>query len=474
MKPAEIDIGAMSARALGDEIVSAQLFGGAYAEDARIHRLFTAMRAHGKPVKAEPDNTRPFWALTRHADIMQVSTDQDSFISSRRLTLMSRLQEAAAFKGAERYGKVLRTLIHMDEPDHKQYRAVTQPWFSGAAARQQQAVLDALSIEYMAKLTAAATGVESAVGSVVDGAVDNQGRRSGSIDFAAEIATLYPLRVIMAILGVPLEDLPLMHRLTKVLAAPQDPDFGSDVEAGVTLFDSIPEFTEYFLKMMEDRRKHPRDDLASVIANGTINGAAVNGKAGKPGPMGELETVSYYITMPVAGHDTTAAAMAGGCLALAQRPDQWARLRAQPELMKSAADEMIRWVTPIKYFMRSATRDIEVGGATIKKGDGVCMIYLAGNRDEAVFDAPFEFRINRHPNRHLAFGFGAHVCLGMALSRLELMAWFGEMSRQVETLEMAGPVRPVETNFLGGFKNVPIRYTLAREGGAAPALHEAA
>ena len=440
-----IDISSMSARALGDEIVSAQEFGRAHADDARIHRLFAALRAHGRPVKVEPDNYRPFWALTRHAHIMQVSTDQESFISSRRLTLMSRLQEAAAFKGAERYGKVLRTLIHMDEPDHKQYRAVTQPWFNGAAVRQQQAMLDGLSREFAEKLMRAAAA---------DG--------NGSIDFASEIATLYPLRVIMAILGVPLQDLPLMHRLTKTLAAPQDPDFGTDVAAGDSLFDSIPEFTEYFLNMIEDRRNHPRDDLASVIANGTINGAD-----GRPKPLGELETVSYYITMAVAGHDTTAAAMAGGCLALAQRPEQWARLCAHPELVKSAVDEMIRWVTPIKHFMRSATRDVEVGGVTIKKGDGVCMVYLAGNRDEEVFDAPFEFRVDRHPNRHLAFGFGAHVCLGMALSRLELTAWFGEMLRRVERLEPAGPVRPVETNFLGGFKGVPIRYTLARNGVAA-------
>ena len=443
-----LDLDSMSPRTLGDAIVSAKAFGAAYENDAPVHRLFTALRAHGKPVKVEPDNYRPFWALTRHEHILQVSMDQASFISSRRLTLMSRLQEAAAFKGAERYGKVLRTLIHMDEPDHKEYRAVTQPWFSGGAVRQQQVMLDALSHEFAAKFSAAA--VESNAGS------------SGTIDFASEIATLFPLRVIMAILGVPLEDLPLMLRLTKTLAAPQDPDFGSDVGAGDSLFDSIPEFTEYFLQMMEDRRKHPRDDLASVIANGTIKGADGTAQA-----MGELETVSYYITMAVAGHDTTAAAMAGGCLALAQRPGEWARLRAQPALIKSAVDEMIRWVTPIKHFMRSATRDVEVGGVTIKKGDGVCMYYLAGNRDEAVFDAPFEFRVDRHPNRHLAFGFGAHVCLGMALSRLELSAWFSEMLRRVETLEPAGPVRPVETNFLGGFKSMPIRFTLARDAGAA-------
>ena len=417
-------------RILGNELVSAK----AFAEGARIHRALGYLRAQGRPVWVTPDNFRPFWAVGKHADIMQASTDQTSWINRRRLTLMSRAQEAAAFKGAERYGAVLRTLIHMDEPDHKHYRAVTQGWFNGSSVRAQQAMLETLAAEYLGKLDAAA-GAD----------------RSGTIDFASEIATQYPLRVIMAILGVPLEDLDLMHRLTKTLAAPQDPDFGNDVDVGASLFDSIPLFTEYFLKMMEDRRRHPRDDLASVIANGQIKG----------GPMGELETVSYYITMAVAGHDTTAAAMAGGCLALAERPEQWAKLKQHPEMMRTAADEMIRWVTPIKHFMRTATRDTTLGGQVIKEGESITMYYLSGNRDEAVFDAPFEFRVDRTPNRHLAFGFGAHVCLGMALSRLELMTLFGALLRKVESLEPAGEARPVETNFLGGFKSVPVRYRLA-------------
>ncbi len=423
---------------LGNELVSAK----AFADGARIHRALDYLRAQRRPVWVTPDNFRPFWAVGKHADIMQASSDQSSWINRRRLTLMSRAQEAAAFKGAERYGAVLRTLIHMDEPDHKHYRAVTQGWFNGSAVRAQQAMLDALADEYLAKLEGVANGAGAKA--AADG-------RSGTIDFASEIATQYPLRVIMAILGVPLEDLDLMHRLTKTLAAPQDPDFGSDVDVGASLFDSIPLFTEYFLKMMEDRRRQPRDDLASIIANGQIKG----------GPMGELETVSYYITMAVAGHDTTAAAMAGGCLALAERPEQWAKLKQHPEMMRTAADEMIRWVTPIKHFMRTATRDTTLGGQVIREGESITMYYLSGNRDEEVFDAPFEFRVDRTPNRHLAFGFGAHVCLGMALSRLELTTLFGELLRRVESIEPAGPVRPVETNFLGGFKSVPIRYRLA-------------
>lgn len=399
----------------------------AFADLPRIHRALATLRAHGRPLWVTPDNFRPFWAVGAHAHIVAASSDNELFISSRRLNLMSRLQEAAAFKGAERYGRVLRTLVHMDEPDHKKYRAVAQYWFTAAAVKRRQGILQDLACEFAAKFETAP---------------------EGTIDFAAEVATLFPLRVIMAILGIALEDLALMHRLTKTLSAPNDPDFSSDTARGDSMFDSIPEFTDYFLKVIEDRRRQPRDDLASVIANGRID----------DGPLGELEAVSYFITMAVAGHDTTAAAMAGGCQALAERPQDWARLKAEPELLKQTADEMIRWVTPIKHFMRIATRDCELGGQAIRKGDGLALYYLSGNFDETEFEAPFEFRIDRHPNRQIAFGFGPHVCLGMALSRLELTVWFTEMLQRLDWIDMAGPARLLESNFLDGYKSVPIRF----------------
>jgi hypothetical protein len=166
--------------------------------------------------------------------------------------------------------------------------------------------------------------------------------------------------------------------------------------------------------------------------------------------------------MAVAGHDTTAAAMAGGCEALAARPRDWARLKREPALLKPAAEEMIRWTTPIKHFMRTATRDVELGGERIRAGDGLALFYLGANFDAEVFDAPADFRIDRSPNRQVAFGFGPHVCMGMVLSRLELATWYAEMSRRVETLEMVGPAKLLASNFLGGYKSVPIRYRLAR------------
>jgi cytochrome P450 len=412
--------------AFGNELVSP----AAFADPPRIQRAMAALRAHGRPLWVTPDHMRPFWAVGRHAQIVEASSDNDLFISSRRLNLMTRLQEAAAFKGAERYGSVLRTLVHMDEPDHKKYRAVAQYWFTAAAVKRQQGILEALAREFAGKFDATV---------------------EGEIDFAAEVATLFPLRVIMAILGIPLADLPLMHRLTKTLSAPNDPDFSNDTSRGDSMFDSIPEFTEYFLKVIEDRRRQPRDDLATVIATGRID----------DGPLGELEAVSYFITMAVAGHDTTAAAMAGGMHALAERPEAWARLQQDPSLLRHAADEMIRWATPIKHFMRTATRDCLLAGETIGKGQTLALYYLAANFDEAEFEAPHEFRIERHPNRQLAFGFGPHVCLGMALSRLEVTVLFTELLKRLDTVAPAGPVRHLESNFLGGYKLVPIRYRKA-------------
>ena len=323
-----------------DELVSPQ----AFADSERIDSVFSQLRAAGGLHWTEPEGYRPFWAVTRHAHIMEASRANNVLVSSRRLNLMSRKQEAAAFAAAGKYDKVLRTLVHMDEPDHAEYRRVTQAWFNGSAVRALQPMMEALAVEFVDKL--AGSGDET--------------------DFAQEIATWYPLRVVMSVLGVPREDLALMHRLTKTLSAPQDSELGAEPGEGTDLFSSIPVFTDYFLAMIEDRRRNPRDDLASVIANGQVHGGA----------MGELETVSYCITMAVAGHDTTAASIAGGMRALAERPAQFDLLKRHPEHLRTAADEMIRWVTPIRHFMRTAAADCAIGGQAVKQGESAMLPFL--------------------------------------------------------------------------------------------------
>ncbi|RYF42137.1 MAG: cytochrome P450 [Comamonadaceae bacterium] len=208
------------------------------------------------------------------------------------------------------------------------------------------------------------------------------------------------------------------------------------------------DFYDYFRRVVEDRRKTPKDDLASVIANMKING--------EPAP--ELETLSYFLTLATAGHDTTYATLAGGLLELIRNPAQMALLREKPELAASAAEEMFRWVSPIKHFVRTACADTQLRGKTIKSGDHMMLCYPSANRDEEVFDRPEQFRIDRTPNRHLGFGSGVHSCLGQHLARFEVRTFFREFVRRVEHIELAGHFEYIHSNRASGPKLMPVRY----------------
>ena len=211
------------------------------------------------------------------------------------------------------------------------------------------------------------------------------------------------------------------------------------------------DFYRYFTELTADRQAHPTDDLATLIANGTIDDA----------PMPELEKMGYYVIIATAGHDTTAAAMAGGLRALAENPDQLRILQADLDLLPNAVDEMIRWTAPVRHFMRTAQVDTEIGGVHIAKGDWLYLSYLAGNLDPAVFDDPLRFDVTRHnADKHIAFGYGIHFCLGAQLARVELRSLFGKLVPRLESLELSGEPQTAKTTFVGGHKTVPIRYTL--------------
>jgi cytochrome P450 len=215
-------------------------------------------------------------------------------------------------------------------------------------------------------------------------------------------------------------------------------------------FQVLLDFFAYFTDLTASRRATPTDDLASVLANAEINGA----------PIPDLDLASYYVIIATAGHDTTSSTMAGGMLALLQHPEELARLRANPDLLTSAAEEMIRWVSPVKEFMRTASEDSVVGGVEIAAGESLYLAYLSANRDEAVFEDPFRFDVGRMPNKHLAFGFGPHFCLGAQLARMETRALFTEIVRRVDNLELAGTPKSSSTIFVGGLKSLPITYTV--------------
>jgi cytochrome P450 len=215
----------------------------------------------------------------------------------------------------------------------------------------------------------------------------------------------------------------------------------------VDLFALVQEFFQYFGAVTQDRRARPRDDLATVIATGEVDGE----------PIGPLEANSYYAIVATAGHDTTSSTASGGLLQLIRNPDQRRRLQAEPGLIGAAVEEMIRWVTPVKHFMRTASEDCEIGGKPIRAGDGLALFYWSGNRDEAVFANPDVFRVDRDPNPQTAFGNGVHLCLGLHLARMELRALFAELLPRIADIELAGEPRNTVANFVSGLKTLPVR-----------------
>jgi cytochrome P450 len=325
-------------------------------------------------------------------------------------------------------GDMLRTLIHVDDPEHRNLRGVTSEWFLPKNLAKLDGVLEGYAKRY----------------------VDKMVELGNQCDFARDIAMYMPLNVILSILGLPESDYPRMLKLTQELFGSADEDLqrGGDP---TDLIAVIQDFFEYFTRLTEERRATPTDDMASVVANAKIDGEDLT----------LMQTISYYVITATAGHDTTASAMAGGMLAFIENPDQLKRLQNDPSLMNAAVDEIIRWVTPVKHFMRTATEDYTVRGTTIKKGESVLLSYPSGNRDEDAFVDPFTFDVGRSPNKHLSFGFGVHYCLGAMLARMELKALFRELLPRLKSVELAGEPKWMKTIFVGGLKTLPIRYEVA-------------
>jgi cytochrome P450 len=418
---------------LDDRIVNPEL----YTEPDVLHADYAWLRANDPVHWTEPRGYRPFWAITRHADIVAVSKANDRFINRER-TYLSPIEGEEWIRQMTGDSHLFRTLVDLDDPEHRKLRQITNAWFQPGAVRARlEGRVRAIAREHVALMRA-------------------KGER---LDFVNEVALWYPLRVILDILGLPREDEALMLKLTQETFGALDPDviarsqiltkgvgFQGTGNAQVDLIQLAQTFFHYFGQVLADRRAVPRDDVASVIANGTIDGA----------PIPEREALSYYVITATAGHDTTSSTAAGGFEMLARAPDQLAMLQADPTLIPAFVEEAIRWVTPVKHFMRTATADTDVGGRTIRKGEALALFYWSGNRDEAVFADPFAFRADRQPNPHIAFGHGVHLCLGMHLARLELRILFEELLPMIDSLGLAGTPRLSLANFVSGLKSLPV------------------
>jgi cytochrome P450 len=279
--------------------------------------------------------------------------------------------------------------------------------------------------------------------------VDKMLETGGECDFVQEVAVNFPLFVIMSLLGVPEAEFSRMLRLTQELVGNEDAEFQRSATSEERTYALLDMF-EYFSALTASRRRQPTDDLASAIANALIDGE----------PMSDVDTMSYYVIIATAGHDTTSATIAGGMRALIEHPDQWKRLSDNMNLMPLAVEEMIRWVTPVKSMMRTATADTVVRDVRIAEGESVLLAYMSANRDESVFGDPFSFDVGRDPNKHLAFGHGVHFCLGAALARMEINSFFTELLPRLGTIDLAGQPELVATTFVGGLKHLPIRYSM--------------
>lgn len=431
-------MGFMTKPILPGEVAAAVVDPAAYGEWGALHERLAWARANAPLAVAENPEVDPFWLVTRHADIMAISRDPQRFANGIRPTVLTNRDGEALARAAtpNNDGHLIRSLVQMDAPDHMKYRLLTQSWFMPKNLRI----------------------VEERIRQIARDTVEHMLSFDGECDFARDVAAHYPLRVVMDILGVPPEDEPRMLMLTQQLFGSTDPELNrsreaiSSAEQAIAMLHYvIADFEQYFGALTADRRANPREDIATVIANATIDG----------GQIPDRELAGYYMIIATAGHDTTSASTAGALMEMAKDPALFGRFRAAESDKSGLIEEAIRWSTPVQHFMRSAREDVEIGGQQVREGDWLMLNYVSGNRDESVFADPFAFDPDRPKNQQIAFGFGAHVCLGQHLARMEMRILMEELLPRLKRLELAGEPARVESVFVGGLKRLPIRFEAA-------------
>jgi len=389
------------------------------------HQRVTEIRRNTPVLRVDADGFSPFWVLTKHEDVFAVSRDDAHW----KNTALSVLGPDIGAEEMRASGFVPRSLVHLDDHEHTAHRQVTNDWFKPAVVKHRQPRID----------------------EIADHFIDRMRELGEECDFAVDIAQPYTLRVIMDIYGVPESDEPLMMDLTQGVFGANDPEFLGDAgDPQQRVMQSVMSFIQYFNEITVDRRACPADDLASVIANGEVDGC----------PMGDEERLWYYIIVATAGHDTTSFALAGGLEALLRHPDQINALRAGgDDGIVRAADEFIRWTTPVRHFLRYATDPVTIRGVEIPEGGRVLLSYPSANRDEDVFVDPARFDVARpDADKLLSFGVGTHFCLGAQFARREVRTFLTKLVDQIADIEATGPAQWSESHFVSGVKHLPIRY----------------
>jgi cytochrome P450 len=386
----------------------------------------------------------PIYLVSKHADIMEIERQPDIFTSgggenpgSANPILTNKAGEEFTKSMTGGSLRIMEMLPWMDPPGHSLIKDIAVDWFRPANLKKWEAPIRQLARE----------------------AVDKLRQTDGNVDFVRDFAMHYPLHVVMSLFGVPESDEPRMMSLSQDLFGTDDPDaIREDVEAVSPAAAAqqwaavVADFYAYFDGLLQDRRATPRDDLATIIANART----ADGEFHPP----EI-AYGYFIAVATAGHDTTTSTLAGGIHALAQNPELLRRIQNDLALAPAFINESLRWASPVKHFMRTALAPYTLRGREINVGDRLMLLYQSGNRDADIFDEPDVFNIDRHPNKHIAFGYGPHMCIGMHLAKQELRIMTEELLPKIESIELTGPTKVIQTTFVGGLKNMPVKITFA-------------
>jgi cytochrome P450 len=390
------------------------------------HEIWTRLRRDA-PISWHDETERSpgFWIISKYDDVVRISRDPHGFISSRGVNMGGAAQEEGG--GAYAGG---RMMLVTDPPDHVKLRRLVNKGFTPR------------------RVAALEPHIRELVRSILDGVVER-----GECDFVTDISAKLPVAVICEMMGVPEDAWQMMFDLTNRMIGAEDPEYqieGMDRQTAAQ--HSQMQMFGYFAQMLADRRKTPANDLMTVLSQSEIDGERLS----------DQDILIFAFLLIIAGNETTRNATSGGMLTLMQHPEQHAKLLADPSLLNSAIEEMLRWVTPVIHFARTCTADTEIRGQKIKAGERIVMFYPSANRDEDIFPDPFTFDIARTPNDHLAFGMGEHFCLGSNLARLEMQVVFEELLRRLPDMEQSGDIHRLRSNLISGIKHMPVKYTPTR------------
>jgi cytochrome P450 len=431
--------------AVPDDIARQIVLPEGHRDEAQLFQAYAWLRENNPLPQVEVEGYDPLWLVSKHADILEIERQPQIFTNggaenpgSHNPILTNQAGDAFTKSLTGGSLRVLEALPYIDPPEHTEIKDIANDWFRPANLKKWEDTIRTLAQEAIHKRLK--PGVNE-------------------LDLVKDFSLFFPLHVVMSLFGVPEEDEPRMMALTQDFFGTADPDAArADVEplspeaAAKQWAAAIADFNAYFDALVEARRAEPRDDLATLIALAKT-------------PTGEYYekrfAYGWFITISTAGHDTTASTLAGTLEALAHHPDQLAEIQADPSRIPDLVNEGLRWASPVKHFMRQATQDYALRGREIKKGDRLMLLFQSGNRDEDVFDAPTEFRSMRKPNKQMAFGYGPHMCIGQHLAKQELRIMLEELLPRLRSIEVVGDRKVLQTNFVGGLKNLPVRLELA-------------